>query len=468
MSHESSLERCLFVVFGATGDLTRRKLLPALARLAERDVLTGSHILGVARSTEMNEGAFRKLAHKIVGNGVPEWCDSYVHYRSLNDTLAAEIETLEKENSLPGNRVLYLALPPQSFASTIETIGQSRLHKSSGWTRIVIEKPFGRDLQSARELNRLLYKYFDESQIYRIDHYLGKETVQNLLVFRFANPIFERLWDRDHIDNVQITVAETLGVEGRAGYYEQTGALRDMVQNHLTQVLSLIAMGVPSKLEAEPVRDEKAKVLHSIAPIKADNVVLGQYEGYRREPGVTPDSRTETMVALKLEINNWRWNHIPFYLRTGKRLQRHASEIVITFRRPPVSVFEPFGADCEIEHNVLVITIQPDESFRLRFHVKAPGQPVSLVSKQLEFAYKGEFAAIPDGYETLLQDLIEGDQALFVRADWIESSWRLYDLLLQSPPPVHAYASGSWGPIEAEKLLLRDGRKWFDLAKGDR
>jgi glucose-6-phosphate 1-dehydrogenase len=239
-----------------------------------------------------------------------------------------------------------------------------------------------------------------------------------------------------------------------------------MVQNHLTQVLSLIAMGVPSKLASEPVRDEKAKVLNSIAPIKADNVVFGQDVGYRQESGVAPNSRSETMVALKLEINNWRWNHIPFYLRTGKRLKRHTSEIVITFRRPPVSVFEPFGARCEIEHNVLIITIQPEEGFHLKFHVKAPGQPVSLVCKELVFQYKGEFAVRPDGYETLLQDLLEGEQDLFVRADWIESSWQLYDLLLQSPPPVHPYTPGSWGPPEAETLLRRDGRSWVDLVSG--
>jgi len=460
MSHENQPQPCLFVVFGATGDLNKRKLLPALARLVERGVLADSHILGVARSTEMDDRAFREMAHEIVGEGRRAWCDACVHYRSMNDSLASEIEALEKKNNLPGNRIFYLALPPQSFAPTIEVLGSSGLHESAGWTRIVIEKPFGHDLESARELNGLLHRYFEESQIFRIDHYLGKETVQNLLVFRFANPIFESLWDRNHIDNVQITVAETLGVEARAGYYDQTGAVRDMVQNHLMQVLSLIAMGVPSKLEAEPVRDEKAKVLHSIAPIKADNVVFGQYDGYRQEPGVAPESRTETMVALKLEINNWRWNHVPFYLRTGKRLKRHASEIVITFRRPPVSVFEPFGAACEIEHNILVITIQPDESFRLKFHVKAPGQPVSLVSRELVFQYKEEFQSVPDGYETLLQDILEGDQALFVRADWIEGSWQLFDHLLQSPPPVSAYASGIWGPPEADGLLLRDGRGW--------
>jgi glucose-6-phosphate 1-dehydrogenase len=453
---------CLFVIFGATGDLNKRKLLPALARLAERGVLSDSHILGVARSTEMSDTAFREMAREVVGQVSSNWCDSCLHYRSMNESLAAEIEALEKKHNLPGNRVLYLALPPQSFAPTIETLGQAGLHQSPGWTRIVIEKPFGRDLESAKELNRLLHRYFEESQIFRIDHYLGKETVQNLLVFRFANPIFESLWDRNHIDNVQITVAETLGVEARAGYYDQTGAVRDMVQNHLMQVLSLIAMGVPSKLESEPVRDEKAKLLHSIAPIKADNVVFGQYEGYRQEPGVATDSSTETMVALKLEINNWRWNHVPFYLRTGKRLKRHASEIVITFRRPPVSVFEPFGADCQIEHNVLVITIQPEESFRLKFHVKTPGQPLAMVSRELVFQYKEEFESVPDGYETLLQDILEGDQGLFVRADWIEASWRLYDLLLQSPPSVSAYASATWGPVEADRLLLRDGRSWFN------
>jgi glucose-6-phosphate 1-dehydrogenase len=349
-------ERSLFVIFGATGDLTSRKLLPALARLSERGILAGSHILGVARSTEINDDSFRKLAREVVGNDLREWCDSCVHYRSMSDNLAAEVHNLETEHRLPGNRAFYLALPPQAFVQAIEKIGDSELHKSSGWTRIVIEKPFGRDLESAAELNKLLATYFAESQIYRIDHYLGKETVQNLLIFRFANPIFEKLWDRDHIDSVQITVAETLGVEGRAGYYDQTGALRDMVQNHLTQVLSLVAMGVPSNLEAEAVRDEKVKVLRSLAPITRENVVFGQYVGYAEEKGVAPESRTETMVALKLEIANWRWNHIPFYLRTGKRLPRHGSEIVITFRRPPVSVFEPFGAGCEIGHNQLVIT----------------------------------------------------------------------------------------------------------------
>jgi glucose-6-phosphate 1-dehydrogenase len=462
MTQDTQPQPCLFVVFGATGDLNKRKLLPALARLAERGVLAGSHILGVARSTEMNEPAFRELARDIVGKDTSEWCDACVHYRTMSESLAEDIAGLEQKHTLPGNRVFYLALPPEAFASTIETIGRARLHQSSGWTRIVIEKPFGRDLQSARDLNRLLHRYFDESQIYRIDHYLAKETVQNLLVFRFANPIFERLWDRDHIDNVQITVAETLGIEKRAAYYEKTGALRDMVQNHLTQVLSLIAMGVPSKLEMEPVRGEKAKVLQSIAPIKAENVVFGQYDGYRQEPGVTSGSRTETMVALKLEINNWRWNHIPFYLRTGKRLKRHASEVVITFRRPPVSVFEPFGAGCEIDPNVLIIDIQPDEGFRLKFHVKKPGQPVSLASKELVFQYNETHESLPDGYETLLQDLLEGDQSLFVRADWIEEAWRLYAPLLESPPPIHPYEPGTWGPSESEKLLLRDGRSWVN------
>ena len=456
-----SPERCLFIIFGATGDLNRRKLLPALERLAQRGILAGSHILGVGRSTDMDDAGFRKLAREVVGDDTREWCDSCVHYRTLSDGLAAEIQTLETTHHLNGNRVFYLALPPDAFGTTIESIGRAGLHKSSGWTRIVIEKPFGRDIESARDLNAVLHKYFDECQTFRIEHYLGKETVQNLWVFRFANPIFERLWDRDHIDNVQITVSETLGVEKRAEYYDRTGALRDMVQNHLTQVLSLIAMGVPSKLNAEPVRDEKAKVLDSIAPIKMENVVFGQYAGYRQEPGVAKDSQTETMVALKLEIVNWRWNHIPFYMRTGKRLARHTSEIAITFRRPPVSVFEPFGAGCEVEHNVLVITIQPDESFRLKFHVKAPGQPVSLVTKELLFRYGEEFDSIPDGYETLLQDILEGDQGLFVRSDWIERSWQLYDAVLKSPPGILIYEAETWGPREADELLRRDGRSWI-------
>ena len=409
----------------------------------------------VARSTDMDDTRFRKLAREVIEEATSDWCDACLHYRSLNENLADDIVKLEKENNLPGNRVYYLALPPDAFGPTVELIGRSGLNKSAGWTRLVVEKPFGRDLQSAQELNALIHSFFDESQIYRIDHYLGKETVQNLLVFRFANPVFESLWNRNHIDNVLITVAEELGVEKRAGYYDETGALRDMVQNHLTQVLSLIAMEVPARLDAEAVRDEKAKVLRSIAPIKKEDVVFGQYYGYREEPGVPKDSQAETLVALKLDIVNWRWNRVPFYLRTGKRLAKQTSEIAITFRRPPVSVFEPFGSSCEVQNNVLLITIQPDEGFNLRFQVKSPGQPVKLATQELDFHYSEAFSSIPEGYETLLQDILVGEQSLFVRADWIELSWRLYDPLLKSPPDIHFYEPGSWGPPEADRLIAR-------------
>jgi len=468
MAKQATAEPCLFVVFGATGDLNKRKLLPALARLAERGLLKGSHVLGVARSSDMNDQLYRTMARSIVGPTATEWCDACVHYRSLGDgsnerfvALASEIQKIEQRYHLTGNRVFYLALPPEAFASTVAGIGNAGLQKSAGWSKIVVEKPFGHNLQSAQELNVLLHSYFNESRIYRIDHYLGKETVQNLLVFRFANPIFESLWNRNHIEHVQITVAEQLGVEGRAAYYDRTGALRDMVQNHLTQVLSLIAMEVPAHLETEQIRDEKAKVLHSIAPIQLKDVVFGQYAGYRSEPGVAKDSQTETAVALQLKIVNWRWNGVPFYLRTGKCFPRHSSEIAITFRCAPVSVFEPFGAGCTVDNNVLVMSIQPDESFKLRFQVKVPGQPVRLTTKQLEFRYREEFESIPDGYETLLQDILAGEQSLFVRADWIEDSWRLYDPVLKASPPIFTYERGTWGPPEMDELLARNGHSWI-------
>jgi glucose-6-phosphate 1-dehydrogenase len=463
---KSSNVRCLFAVFGATGDLTRRKLLPALHQLSRNGMLNGSVILGLGRSTDVNDDVFRKQAREIVGSD-DEWCDGCVHYRSTGDgsperfkALAQEINQLEKENNLSGNRVFYLALPPEAFAPTIQGIGEAGLNQSAGWTRIVVEKPFGHDLVSAQKLNALIHSYFEESDIYRIDHYLGKETVQNLLVFRFANPIFESLWNRDHIDSVQITVAEELGVEERAAYYDKTGALRDMVQNHLSQVLSLIAMEVPATLDAEEVRDEKAKVLRSVAPIRREDVVFGQYEGYRSEHGVQQDSRTETYLALRVNIVNWRWNRVPFYLRTGKRLPIRGSEIAIRFHRAPVSVFEPFGTSCDIRHNVLVISIQPEEGFSLKFQVKTPGQPVVLATQELEFRYRQAFTSIPDGYETLLQDILIGDKSLFVRADWIELSWRLFESLLKTPPQVQTYAPGSWGPRQAADLLARDHRHW--------
>ncbi|MBI3988756.1 MAG: glucose-6-phosphate dehydrogenase [candidate division NC10 bacterium] len=481
------VEPHLFIVLGGRGDLMRRKLLPALARLILQGFLKEDcQVLGAARSPELDDGKFRALAREALAaadlfadDQIARWCDECLHYQPIGRggtedyrSLAARVEALERAYCLPGNRVFYLAMPPAAFPNAITGIGETRLNRGPGWTRLVIEKPFGRDLASAQELNRLIHRFFDESQIFRIDHYLGKETVQNLLVFRFANAIFESLWNRDRVESVHITVAENLGVEKRADYYEQAGALRDIVQNHLTQLLTLVAMEVPAAFEADAIRYEKVKVLRSISPIRPEDVVFGQYErapmddgdvpGYREEPGVAPDSTTETFVALRLEIANWRWQGVPFYLRTGKRLPRRLTQIVVTFRYPPVSLFRPFDA-CEIHANVLIITIQPDEGFDLSFEVKAPGQPITLLTQRLHFRYAEAFGPLPDAYETLLLDILTGDQTLFVHADEVEASWRLYTPLLEQKPPVHPYPARTWGPVAADHLLAREGRQWLNL-----
>ena len=469
----------LFVILGATGDLTRRKLLPAVYRLTQQGALsTGFRLLGVARDRDLDDALYRRWAHEALREaGIPDqesepWCEDFLLYQCVDDgggfeELARRIETVEEEVGLPGNRLFYLALPPRVFATALEALAAAGLERSPGWCRLVIEKPFGDDLGSAEALNRLVHRWFDESQIYRIDHYLGKETVQNLLVFRFANAMFESLWNRNHIDNVQITVAESIGVGDRVGYYDGVGALRDMVQNHLTQLAALVAMEVPSAYDASSVRNEKIKVLRSIRAPEPADVVFGQYTagssegvevvGYRTE--ASAESRTETFVSLKLAIENWRWQGVPFFLRTGKRLEKRLTEIAITFRRPPVSLFESMDG-VRPDHDVLLITLQPDEGFSLLFDLKRPGEPLTIEKKALTFSYEEAFGALSDAYVTLLLDVLTGDQTLFVHAEEAEAAWRLYTPLLERNIHVFDYPAGSWGPRESEQLLALDGLLW--------
>ncbi|EQD39202.1 glucose-6-phosphate 1-dehydrogenase, partial [mine drainage metagenome] len=407
---------------------------------------------------------------------VQAFCERTLYYQPLDNqsgtgyqTLRGRIEQVEKEHRLPGNRIFYLALPLEAFGPTLQGLGEAGLNRGAGWTRVVIEKPFGRDLASAVALNALAHRYFEEKQIYRIDHYLGKETVQNLLVFRFANVFFESLWNRDRIDHVEITVAESLGVEGRAGYYESSGALRDMVQNHVTQLLTLVAMEPPATKDEDAIRSEKVKVLHSAVRIVPDDVVRGQYgpgklndlplPGYRQEPGVLPNSDTETYIALRLKIANWRWQNVPFFLRTGKRLRGKSSRVVVTFKAPPVSFFQT-EQEYEVNPDRVTMLLQPQEGFELAFEIKIPGREMRVQTHRMKFHYADVFGELPDGYETLLVDVMGGDASLFVRDDEIEESWRLYAPILEHPPAVVFYPAGSDGPVEAQRLVEEWGHAW--------
>ena len=476
--------RRLLVAFGATGDLMQRKLLPAVYALARDDPPDRPRwaILGTARRP-LDDGTFRRqgIAALVAAGAATEaaaarWAASGLRYQPLGResaadyrALAARIAAVEAELDLPGDRILYLALPYDALPGVLEGLRSAGLTRSRGYTRVVIEKPFGRDLASARLLNRRLHRSFAERQIYRIDHYLGKETVQNLLVFRFANMLFESVWSRDRVDHVEITVAEELGVEERAGYFDRAGVVRDMVQSHLTQLLCLAAMEVPSSMGADEVRNEKVKVLRSIAPLRPEDVVRGQYRagtvggrrvrGYREEDGIARGSRTETFAAIRLQLKNWRWQGIPFLLRTGKRLPHKSTQIVVCFRTPPVWFF-PRSSAAVVAANRLTITLQPDEGFELAFEVKQPGHDIRLQTERLHFRYGEAFGPLPDAYQTLLVDVARGDPTLFVRADEVEAAWRVYDPILLRPGRLHPYPAGSWGPAAAERLARRAGADW--------
>ena len=488
-------EPCAIVIFGASGDLARRKLIPALYALACRSCLAPRFaILGFAR-TEMRDEQFRESSEEALnhaksdGNQQAAVLDSFsksLHYVAGDydnpesfQKLAKRLEELEREHNLPGNRLFYLATPPQVYPHVIEQLGKAGLAKSpnaKAWVRVIIEKPFGHDRDSARELNQQVLSVFDESQVYRIDHYLGKETVQNLLVFRFGNGIFEPLWNRNYISHVEITMVEKLGVENRAAFYETAGALRDMIQSHMMQLVSLVALEPPATFDATAVRNEKIKVLQSIRPFNretvANQIVRGQYgpgniddkpvPGYRQEKGVKPDSSTETFVAMKLEVDDWRWADVPFYLRTGKRLAGQTTEIAIQFKQAPHMVFR--GKN--IEPNWLVLNIQPNEGISLSFGAKPPGPNLDIRPVRMDFQYREFFGpSSRDAYSALLNDCMRGDATLFDRADSVEAAWALIDPIREAwnslPAPAFPnYASGSWGPQESFDLLGRDGHRW--------
>ena len=487
---------CIMVIFGAAGDLTKRKLIPALYNLKHRNLLSDNFaVIGVARA-ELNDQEFRsrlsddmrEFATDDIDPNEWAWLEERLYYLSgdFNDDqtysrLKDLLEKIDKERNGRGNYFFYLATAPEYFAPVVQKLGAVGLtgEENNHWRRAVIEKPFGRDLDSAKKLNQEIKQVLNENQIYRIDHYLGKETVQNILVFRFGNGIFEPIWNRRYIDSVQITAAEKVGVEQRGGYYESAGALRDMVPNHLLQLVTLTAMEPPISFDADAVRDEQTKILHAIQHPSPEEVetraVRGQYDegeidgakvpAYRNEPNVAPDSKVETFIALKLLIDNWRWADVPFYLRTGKRLAARDTEIAIQFKRAPFVLFRKTPVET-LPTNRLVLHLQPDEGISLRFGAKIPGSMMSIGPVDMDFNYEDYFGEMAStGYERLLHDCMVGDATLFQRADQVEAGWSvvapIQEVWYSQPPRSFPnYKAGTWGPKEADELLKRDGREW--------
>ncbi len=497
-TRERAGDPCVLVIFGAAGDLTQRLLIPSLYNLAHHHLLPQNFaVVGLARN-EMTDEDFRQSMHRAIDQSarigtvepaIWENLEKRLHYiaASFDDPggytrLAEVLAQCDRDFHTQGNYLFYLATPPTFFGEITRQLGMAALTQEpeQSWRRIIIEKPFGRDLDSAKALNRTVLSVFGEQQVYRIDHYLGKETVQNVLVFRFANGMLEPVWNRRYIDNVQITVSETVGVEGRGGYYDQAGILRDMIQNHMFQILALIAMEPPFSFESDAVRDEKAKVLHAIHPMTHEevltNTVRGQYgegmvEGerlsaYRSEPDVSPTSNTETYGAMKLFIDNWRWAEVPFYLRSGKALPKRLTEVAIQFRRAPLMLFRKMQG-APVQANRLIIQIQPQEGISWEFEAKVPGPAVNVKTVSMDFNYEDHFGSEPStGYETLLYDAMIGDSTLFQRNDIVEAAWTVATPILDiwQALPARNFpnypARNAWGPREAEEMMRRDGREW--------
>jgi glucose-6-phosphate 1-dehydrogenase len=472
------------VIFGATGDLTRRKLIPGLFSLFCKDLLPQRFaVVGFSR-TEWSDDDFREQMLEGMKELAPEmlneekWPDfaPHLHYLPGNATETADYQSLQsfltKLEGEVANRLYYLATAPRFFEPIVTHLGKADMvaAETAVWRRVVIEKPFGHDLASAQALNEVVHAVLDEDQIYRIDHYLAKETVQNLLVFRFANTLFEPIWNRNYIDHVQITVAEKVDVGHRADYYDQSGVLRDMFQNHLMQLLALVAMEPPAAFDADAIRDEKVKTMRAIRPLTTAEIcrqsVRAQYEGYTNTDGVAADSKTATFAALELYIDNWRWRGVPFYLRSGKALGQKVSEIIVQFKEPPHMMFT-IPPDEPIPANYLALCLQPHEGFHQRIELKEPGRKVKLRSVDMDFHYGEIFQpdSVPEAYETLLHNALEGDPTLFTRGDGIEAAWQVIDAVLEAwqseeAPLLSSYTPGSWGPAEADALLNGNGRHW--------